>query len=109
MWHGGVIDVDELSFANCTGSVRVSANPVDQRAWGMDGTNSTVLYGIDIDVTTPRGTCRYTGTMNGYHPVDRAFHSGPLFRQSGGCGGDSNEQGRVTLFIRDANGKAPAA
>jgi hypothetical protein len=109
MWHGGQIAVDELSFANCTGGARVSVNLVDQRAWGMDGTNSTVLYGIDIDVTTPRGTCRYTGSLSSYHPVDRAFHSGPLFRKSAGCGGDSNEQGRVTLFVRDANGKVPAA
>jgi hypothetical protein len=108
MWHGGVIAVDELTFANCTKGARVSANAVEQRAWGIDGTLSTVLYGIDIDVVTPNGTCRYTGTMYGSHPVDRAHHSGPLFRQSGGCGGDGSEQGRVSLFVRDEKGNPPA-
>jgi hypothetical protein len=108
MWYGGQIDVDELSFANCTGGGRVKVNDVAQRAWGIDGTLSTVLYGIDIDVTTPKGTCRYTGTMYGSHYTDRAHHSGPLYRQSGGCGGDGSEQGRVSLFVRDANGDPPA-
>jgi hypothetical protein len=107
-WHGGVIAVDELSFANCTGGARVSANPVSPRAWGIDGTLSTVLYGIDIDVATRSGTCRYTGTMYGYHANDLAHHSGPLFRQSGGCGGGTSEQGRVSLRVRDANGEPPA-
>jgi hypothetical protein len=108
MWHGGQIAVDELSFASCTGGARVSANAAAQRAWGIDGTLSTVLYGIDIDVTTPTGTCRYTGTMYGFHNLDRTHHSGPLFRQSAGCGGDSSEQGRVSLLVRDANGNPPA-
>jgi pyridoxamine 5'-phosphate oxidase family protein len=33
-----------------------------------------VLYGIDINVTTSNGTCRYTSTMYGYHdrPDSRA-------------------------------------
>jgi hypothetical protein len=108
MWYGGQIAVDELAFANCTGGARVSANAVSQRAWGIDGTLSTVLYGIDIDVTTPNGTCRYTGTMYGFHYLDRTHHSGPLYRQGGGCGGGSSEQGRVSLLVRDANGKPPA-
>jgi hypothetical protein len=108
MWFGGQIDIDELSFASCTGGARVRANAVAQRAWGIDGTLSTVLYGIDVNVTTPRGTCRYRGTMYGSHPFDRAHHSGPLYRQSGSCGGDSSEQGRVSLFVRDSNGKPPA-
>jgi hypothetical protein len=107
MWYGGQIAVDELSFANCTGGARVSANAVAQRAWGIDGTHSTVLYGIDIDVTTPNGTCRYTGTMYGFHSHDRSHHSGPLYRQSRGCGGGSSEQGRVSLLVRDANGDPP--
>jgi hypothetical protein len=108
MWQGGQIAVDELSFANCTGGARVSANAVARRAWGIDGTLSTVLYGLDINVTTSTGTCRYTGTMYGSHPYDRAHHSGPLFRQSGSCGGGSSEQGRVSLLVRDANGNPPA-
>jgi hypothetical protein len=108
MWFGGQIDIDELSFANCSGGARVSVNEVSQRAWGIDGTLSTVLYGIDINVSTPKGTCRYTGTMYGSHYGDRAIHSGPLFRQSGGCGGGSSEQSWVSLFVRDANGKPPA-
>jgi hypothetical protein len=108
MWHGGQIDVEELFFANCTGGARVSANTVAQRAWGIDGTLSTVLYGIDVDVSTPNGTCRYTGTMYGFHYQDRTHHSGPLYRQSGGCGGGSSEQGRVSLLVRDSNGNPPA-
>jgi hypothetical protein len=108
MWHGGQIDVDELSFANCTGGARVSANAVAQRAWGIDGTLSTVLYGIDINVTTPNGTCRYTGTMYGYQSNDRAHHSGHLYRKSAGCGGSSSEQSRVSLLVRDAIGNPPA-
>src|SRR5918999_2346265 len=71
MWYGGQIDIDELSFANCTGGVRVSVNEVAQRAWGIDGTLSTVLYGLDINVTTRSGTCRYTGTLYGSHYTDR--------------------------------------
>ena len=107
-WHGGQIAVDELSFADCTGGARVSANAVAQRAWGIDGTLSTVLYGIDLDVSTPDGTCRYTGTMYGFHSLDRTHHSGPLFRQRGGCGGGSSQQGRVSLLVRDADGDPPA-
>jgi hypothetical protein len=108
MWQGGVIAVDELTFANCTGGAHVSANAVAQRAWGIDGTLSTVLYGIDLNVTTPSGTCRYTGTMYGSHPFDRAHHSGPLFRQSGDCGGASSEGGRISLLVRDSNGSPPS-
>jgi hypothetical protein len=108
MWYGGQIDVDELSFANCTGGARVSVNEVAQRAWGIDGTLSTVLYGIDIDVTTATGTCRYTGTMYGHHYTDVAHHAGPLYRKSHGCGGASSEQGRVSLIVRDADGDPPA-
>jgi hypothetical protein len=108
MWHGGQIAVDELSLANCTGGARVSANAVAQRAWGIDGTLSTVLYGIDLAITTLNGTCRYIGTMYGFQYLDRAHHSGPLFRQSGDCGGGSSEDGRVSLLVRDANGNPPA-
>jgi hypothetical protein len=108
MWYGGQITVDELSFANCTGGARVSANAVAQRAWGIDGTHSAVLYGIDINVTTPYGTCRYTGTMYGFHYLDVTHHSGPLYRKSSGCGGGSSEQGRLSLLVRDANGNPPA-
>jgi hypothetical protein len=107
-WFGGQIDVAELSFASCTEGVRVKVNDVQQRAWGIDGTLSTVLYGIDIDVTTSKGTCRYTGTMYGSHYTDRANHVGPLFRQGGDCGGSSSEDSWVSLFVRDANGNPPA-
>ncbi|TCC44206.1 hypothetical protein E0H75_35675 [Kribbella capetownensis] len=47
------------------------------------------IDGVDVNITTSRGTCRYTGSVNGVMEFPGGVYDmrGSLTRRTGGCGG----------------------
>lgn len=109
--EGWIAKVDSISFTNCEPGTSVTAvGPISFSV----GPTATADMGIDVNITTPRGTCEYRGGADGYYNDHDgymvAFASNPvLFQRSSGCGGPD----QITMWgsgqiISDANGEAPA-
>jgi hypothetical protein len=83
-------DIDGVTFS-CGAGTSVTANALP---WKLDLQRdvSYTISGIDVDISTAEGTCRYTGSVDG---VTEGAEIGPdvydlrgtLNRQSAGCGG----------------------
>lgn len=83
-------DIDSVMFFCGTGT-SVTANNLP---WKLDLQTdvSYTLSGVDVDINTADGTCRYTGSVDG---VTEGAEIGPnvydlrgtFSRQTGGCGG----------------------
>jgi hypothetical protein len=87
-----VASIDKFTVDHCDQGVSVTVNALP---WTFEGQNVNnggffTVKGIDLNITTAKGTCRYTGTATGgqeFPPTTYDFR-GTLTRQSGGCGGD---------------------
>jgi hypothetical protein len=93
--------INQVSIDNCNQGIRVTANalPWTLTLQGDASTSSQfTLQGVDLNVTTAQGTCRYTGTLGGNLTLPGQpglyFFSDSLSRQTAGCGG--NQQ--ITVF-----------
>ena len=74
-------------------SVTPNALPWTLTAHGNNTPGSTyTITGINVNITTGQGTCRYTGSVSGTAMDQGYFMSGTLTRQSTGCGGDAQVQ-----------------
>lgn len=83
---GTTARVDDFSFL-CEPGTSVTARALP---WTLSfTTNGVVLSGVDVDVTTPEGTCHYTGDLtNGAFQFPGVYSiAGALHRRSGDCGG----------------------
>lgn len=71
-------------------SVTPNALPWTLTAHGNNTPGSTfTITGIDVNITTSLGTCRYTGSVSAV-AMDQGYDmTGTLSRQSTGCGGDA--------------------
>jgi len=80
---------------NCDQGVTVTPNalPWTLTAHGNNTPGSTfTVQGIDVNITTAQGTCRYTGSVSAT-ALDQGYDmSGTLSRQSTACGGDAQVQ-----------------
>jgi hypothetical protein len=65
---------------------------------------AAAFYTPDVNITTTRGTCRYSGSMQGWtNGTGTWFLNGHVFRRTAGCSGDLPT--RVTLSLRDSEGR----
>lgn len=95
MQRGSKITADVSSFSCGDGSA-VAANALPWKL-SLQRDISYTISGVDVNITTAQGTCRYTGSLNGVgdngvgagdHFPDVYDVRGTLNRQSGDCGGD---------------------
>ena len=84
-------DIDSVTYNFCDSGFSVTANALP---WKLDLQRnvSYTISGVDVDITTTEGTCRYTGTIDGLgegadHFPDVYDTRGTLNRQTTGCGG----------------------
>lgn len=87
-----VASIDQFTVDHCNQGVSVTVNALPWTFKGQSVNNGGyfTVEGIDVNITTADGTCRYTGSATGgqqFPPTTYDFR-GTLTRQSGGCGGD---------------------
>jgi hypothetical protein len=93
--HGNIVaNINDFSMT-CDENVSVvsSALPWTLAAHGNNTPGSTfAIAGIDVNITTAQGSCRYTGSLKAV-ALDQGYGmTGVLSRQHTGCGGDSQIQ-----------------
>lgn len=89
-----VASINDFSMS-CDQSVSVTPNalPWTLQAHGNNTPGSTfTISGIDVNITTPMGTCRYIGSVSATAMDQGYYMTGTLSRQSTGCGGDPQVQ-----------------
>ncbi|MBN6544864.1 hypothetical protein, partial [Actinacidiphila bryophytorum] len=83
-----VARIDSFTMT-CDEGVTVAPHSLGWTFTSTSGGRSFTLAGIDLDITTSQGTCRYTGSVQGTEDDQGLyFMTGTLDRQSAGCGGD---------------------
>jgi hypothetical protein len=105
MWGGGTIAFDRIAFTNCSSGATVTANALPWTL-GTGPTLAAAMYPPDVDIATGRGTCRYSGYLLG--STDGAgtwWQTGDVYMRTAGCGGAEDLPTRVTLSLRDSDGK----
>lgn len=84
---GTTIRVDDFSFG-CQPGTSVTAQALP---WTFEFTNYGVaLRGVDVNITTPQGNCRYSGDLEYgafQFPPNIYSVTGALHRRGGDCGG----------------------
>jgi hypothetical protein len=104
MWGGGTIGVDRISFTGCSSGVRVTANALPWTI-GTDPTLASVLYPNDVNITTSRGTCRYSGSLLGStNGAGTWWFIADIYQRAAGCGGPEQFTNRAAFRLSDANG-----
>jgi len=86
--NGGEISIDHASFANCDSGVVVTPHALP---WTLtlDSSRQITVRNVDIEIATPRGTCRYAGDLvNGFYDNTLGLYNigGELNRLSAHCG-----------------------
>jgi hypothetical protein len=79
--------VNDVKFSFCEPGTGVSARSLP---WTLDlkVDSSYTLKGVQLNISTYRGVCRYGGTLNGFMQFPGAYDvRGTLSRQYGDCGG----------------------
>lgn len=93
--HGDIVASIGTFSMSCDQGVSVTANalPWTLTAHGNNTPGSTfTIAGIDVNITTAQGTCRYTGSVKAT-ALDQGYDmTGTLSRRSAGCGGDAQVQ-----------------
>jgi hypothetical protein len=84
-------DINSVTFNFCDTGTSVTANALP---WKLDLQRdiSYTISGVDVNITTSQGTCRYTGSINGLGQGAENFPDvydlrGTLNLQTAGCGG----------------------
>ena len=75
-------------LVSCSDGTRVTPNALP---WTFDllKDRGYTIDGVDLNITTSKGTCRYAGTVNGVMEFPDGVYDlrGSLTRRSGTCGG----------------------
>jgi hypothetical protein len=101
---GGTIGVDRIAFTGCSSGATVSVNALPWTL-GTAPTLASIFYVVDVNITTSRGTCRYSGDLLGYsNGIDTWFVTGPLFQRSAGCGAAEQLDTHVGVQPTDPDG-----
>jgi hypothetical protein len=80
-------DIKSVTFNFCDTGTSVTANALP---WKLDlqRDDSYAISGVDVNITTSQGTCRYTGSIDGVGQFPDVYDlRGTLNRQTAGCGG----------------------
>jgi hypothetical protein len=86
---GGIeANIDRFSFGPCESGTSVTAIALPWTLNLQEDSNYTI-EGFAVDITTPRGTCRYSGPVRGDMEFPGGIYTltGQLTRQTDGCGG----------------------
>jgi|tagenome__1003787_1003787.scaffolds.fasta_scaffold20826043_2 hypothetical protein len=98
---GGTFRFDTASFENCSPGVTVTSNfPVSFSVDPVGGYG----VGLDVNITTRQGTCRYSATLWGAGGARNANVGGDVYRLTAGCGGPSQFAARTNLSYSDRQG-----
>jgi len=93
--NGNIVASINSFSMSCDQGVSLTPNalPWTLKAHGNNRPGSTfTIEGINVNITTAQGTCRYTGSVNAT-AMDQGYDmTGTLSRQSTGCGGDAQVQ-----------------
>jgi hypothetical protein len=80
-------DIDNMRI-DCSSGTSATPNALP---WKLDllKDRGYTIGGVDVTITTPQGTCRYTGSVNGVMEFPDGVYDmrGSLTRRSGACGG----------------------
>jgi len=105
MFGGGTIRLDRLAFTDCSNGATVTANSLPWTL-GTAPSLAAAFYPTDVNITTARATCRYAGSMQGWtNGTGTWFLNGDVFRRTAGCGRVDQLRTRVTLSLRDSDGR----
>jgi hypothetical protein len=102
---GHVIAAIDTIAIDCSDGTRVTANALP---WTLDllKDRSYTIAGVNLSITTSKGTCRYAGQLNGGMQFPGGVYDlrGSLTRQSGACGGTAQlNVSALTQVINTAN------
>jgi hypothetical protein len=103
---GGTVAIDQFSYTNCTNGARVTIN-TRPRTLSINSIGLWMISPVDVNITTSRGTCRYTGNLGdqtGFFTGVTLSGAGSLYRKSSGCGGSSSIMATQFERLLDANG-----
>jgi hypothetical protein len=104
MFGGGEIRVDRIAFTGCSSGASVTANALPW-SLGADPTAAAGLGPVDVNITTSRGACRYSGNLLGsITELGSWFVSGDVRQRAAGCGGADQLATSVGLRVRDSEG-----
>jgi hypothetical protein len=82
-----VAAVNDVRFSFCRPGTAVTAAALP---WTLDFRENSgyTINGVQVNITTYRGVCRYSGTLNGFMQLPGAYDlRGSLSRRNGDCGG----------------------
>jgi hypothetical protein len=106
---GFTVGIDEFSFTQCDGGTRVTLNNMPD-SLTVDAVALWSIRPMDVNITTSRGTCRYTGSLGdttGFFSGTQLRGTGFLHRRSDGCGGPRSLQVTQAQALLDADGDPP--
>jgi hypothetical protein len=79
--------IGNVTFNFCKPGTSITAKGLPWTL-NLDENRSYTLNGVQVNITTYRGTCLYGGTLNGFMQYPGVYDlRGSLTRQSGACGG----------------------
>jgi hypothetical protein len=82
-----VASVGQVAFTFCQTGTSVTPNALP---WTLtlNAGSSYTIEGFDVNITTPRGMCRYSGTASGVNQFPGVYDlRGLLTRRTAGCNG----------------------
>jgi hypothetical protein len=81
-----VASIGQVSFTFCQADTSVTPAALP---WTLKlSAGSYTIEGFDVNITTPRGTCRYSGTVDGVNQFPNVYDlRGLLTRRTADCGG----------------------
>ncbi|WP_213453688.1 hypothetical protein [Rhizomonospora bruguierae] len=82
-----VASITDIAFNFCDAGTSVTPNALP---WTLklDVDSTYTIEGFDVNVSTPQGTCRYSGSVVGLSQFPNAYDMrGSLTRRTAGCGG----------------------
>ena len=97
---GGTFRLDSASFEDCAGATVTANLPV---SFSVDPAGGYGV-GLDVNITTASGTCRYSATLWGSGGVNAANVGGDVYVLSAGCGGPSQFPVRANLSYAAVDG-----
>jgi hypothetical protein len=106
---GFTVDINQFSFTQCDQDTQVTLNRMPG-ALTVDAIALWTIRPMDVDITTPDGTCRYTGSLGdstGFFSGTQLRGTGFLHRQSGGCGGPESLMVTQAQALMDSDGDPP--
>jgi hypothetical protein len=97
--------IDRISFTTCDAGASVTPNALPWTLKLQEDSNYTI-EGFNVTITTPRGICRYSGSVRGdmQFPGGAYNLTGSLTRNTAGCGGSDRLTVDALIEVITING-----